>query len=969
MKNIYCFLILLLSGGLLVPAYGQKPLYLGKLREVVAQYKKHPQAATPSAKGVGTAVRQAVPAGKDLALTLTENKRQGAAELFFGEVAGTKHSSFYLKVSDWEATGSVILRDEKKYYRFSSTADGSVYLTEENIDKVLCVGYQDRQPTAPANTQVATSATVAATVPALESLPGAGAVLYLDFDGQTVTNTLWNYNFNNGNPIEAAPATLSEREMIEVWKLVSEDYRPFALNVTTSEAVFNQASPSQRMRVIFTPTTYFYPGAGGVAYIGSFTWGGTTYGETPCWVFNGGVKGAGEAGSHEGGHTLYLGHDGRTNPDEGYFAGQQSWAPIMGVGYYVPVAQWSKGEYPYANNVEDDLLKISTMNGFGYRADDHGNDLASATPLVVGAGGLVSGEANQGVISTSTDVDVFSIKHAGGRLALSVRPDPAHPNLDVLLTLRDAAGTVVATADPATLSATVEGTWPAGTYYLTIDGTVGALGANSDYASLGVYSISTKDYEQPTYTDGCTNFATLINNFSFSTLANANSGCGGGTANGYTIYPPTGVLTTTVTRGESYAMQMQAANYPMYFGVWIDYNQDKDFDDEGEFVYGSPTSSTSPFAATIAIPATARLGTTRMRVRSSYSPQITGEQSSSSMNYGEAEDYTITIRTNEAPTVRLTSPAANASFGAPATISLTAEAADADGRVAKVEFFAGATKLGEVLTAPYTYSWTGVGVGTYALTAVATDDKGLATTSTAVSVTVSDNAVAQGCGLGYWKNHPTRWGCYTPTTLYGSVFQKAPAELKSKTLLEVLKSGGGGNYNLGRQSVAALLNSCTNAVAYSAPYRNNTQQLMADVNAAFLSRDKKAANALADKLDKLNNMGCPLDGNSAKLVATAKSSAQHLTDEVGGMSKQLSIYPNPFTEEAVIEFQQAQTESYVLELYDVTGRLLQRIAAGTAEAGKNYQFPVDSQNLTEGIYLVRLTTGQTSQSFRLLKVK
>jgi len=969
MKNIYCLLFLLLTGGLMVPAYGQKPLYLGKLQEVSAQYKKRAQVAAASPKGVGAPVNQVLPEGKALALTLTASKRQGTAELFFGEVASTKHSTFYLKVSDREATGSVILRDEKKYYRFSSTADGSVFLTEENIDKVLCVGYQDRQNTAPANTQAATSAAVAAAVPALESLPGADAVLYLDFDGQTVANTLWNYNFNNGNPIEAAPATLSEREMMEVWKLVSEDYRPFALNVTTSEAVFNQAPASRRMRVIFTPTTYFYPNAGGVAYIGSFAWGGTTYGETPCWVFNGGVKGAGEAGSHEGGHTLYLGHDGRTTPSEAYFYGQQSWGPIMGAGYSVPVVQWSKGEYPNANNLEDDLLKISTMNGFGYRADDHGNTLASATALVVGPNGQVSGEANKGVISTTTDVDVFSFAHGGGGLALSVRPDPAHPNLDVLLTLRDAAGNVVATADPPTLSATVEGTWPAGIYYLTIDGTTGSLGANSDYASLGAYSIATKAYEQPTYADGCTNFATLINNFSFHTLVNANSGCGGGTANGYTIYPPTGTLTTTVTCGESYPMQMQAANYPMYFGVWIDYNQDQDFDDEGEFVYASPTSSTAPFTTTIAIPATARLGTTRMRVRSNYSPQITSGQSSSSMNYGEAEDYTITIRTNAAPTVRLTSPAPGATFSVPATISLTAEAADADGRVAKVEFFAGTTKLGEDLTAPYTYTWSGVAAGTYSLTAVATDEKGLATTSAAVSVTVNDNTVAQGCGLGYWKNHLAQWKCYAPTALYSSIFQKAPAELKNKTLLEVLKSGGGGNYNLGRQSVAALLNICSSAVAYSAPYRGDTQKLISDVNTAFTSKDKKAANALADKLGNLNSAGCPLDGNSAKLVATAVSSAQYLTDEVGSTGKQLSIYPNPFTEETTIEFRQAQTQNYVLDLYDVTGRLLKRIAAGTAEAGRSYQFPVDSRHLSEGIYLVRLTTGETAQSFRLLKTK
>lgn len=59
----------------------------------------------------------------------------------------------------------------------------------------------------------------------------------------------------------------------------------------------------------------------------------------------------------------------------------------------------------------------------------------------------------------------------------------------------------------------------------------------------------------------------------------------------------------------------------------------------------------------------------------------------------------------------------------------------------------------------------------------------------------------------------------------------------------------------------------------------------------------------------------------------------------------------------------------MLELYDGTGRLLKRIAAGTAEAGKSYHFPVDSRHLSEGIYLVRLTTGKTARSFRLLKAK
>jgi len=59
--------------------------------------------------------------------------------------------------------------------------------------------------------------------------------------------------------------------------------------------------------------------------------------------------------------------------------------------------------------------------------------------------------------------------------------------------------------------------------------------------------------------------------------------------------------------------------------------------------------------------------------------------------------------------------------------------------VAKVEFFNGATKLGEDTTAPYSFSWSGVGVGSYTLTARATDNGGAQMTSAASSITVVSN--------------------------------------------------------------------------------------------------------------------------------------------------------------------------------------------------------------------------------------
>lgn len=95
------------------------------------------------------------------------------------------------------------------------------------------------------------------------------------------------------------------------------------------------------------------------------------------------------------------------------------------------------------------------------------------------------------------------------------------------------------------------------------------------------------------------------------------------------------------------------------------------------------------------------------------------------------------IGSNVPPTVSITSPANNAGFSAPASISISANAADSDGSVSKVEFFNGSTKLGEATTAPYTYTWTNVAAGNYVLTAKATDNGNASTVSTAVNVSVT----------------------------------------------------------------------------------------------------------------------------------------------------------------------------------------------------------------------------------------
>ncbi len=89
------------------------------------------------------------------------------------------------------------------------------------------------------------------------------------------------------------------------------------------------------------------------------------------------------------------------------------------------------------------------------------------------------------------------------------------------------------------------------------------------------------------------------------------------------------------------------------------------------------------------------------------------------------------------PLITITGPAAGASFNALADITISADASDPGGAVAKVDFFAGANFIGTDTTAPYGFQWSGVAAGTYSLTARATDSGGAATVSNSVTVTVN----------------------------------------------------------------------------------------------------------------------------------------------------------------------------------------------------------------------------------------
>ncbi|MFM8232204.1 MAG: M12 family metallo-peptidase, partial [Chthoniobacterales bacterium] len=139
---------------------------------------------------------------------------------------------------------------------------------------------------------------------------------------------------------------------------------------------------------VITSNDQAAPGAGGVAYLNSFAENFTS--RKICWAFlDTNAKDTAEVISHEVGHTLDLDHDGRNAsgslPRDEYYSGQGSgatgWAPIMGVGYYRQLTQWSKGEYARANNTQDDLAIMSQATKIPLITDDHGANRGTASNI------------------------------------------------------------------------------------------------------------------------------------------------------------------------------------------------------------------------------------------------------------------------------------------------------------------------------------------------------------------------------------------------------------------------------------------------------------------------------------------------------------------------------------------------------------------------------------------------------------
>jgi hypothetical protein len=348
-------------------------------------------------------------------------------------------------------------------------------------------------------------------VPALNSLPGARASLYLDFvGGYTPGYGTYGNITTPAYDRDGDPTTFSNSELAsiqKIWSGVAEDYAPFNINVTT-------VAPSNMSHGV-TETVYIGGngawaggGSGGISYVGDFT---NTSVPNVAFVFSANLIGKGgpgdprytaDAASHEAGHSFGLYHQslysGTTmlqqyNPGPG-----NGTSPLMGYSYGAARSLWWDGTSSISSrSIQDDMSVIASgTNGFGYRSETVGNSAATATPLTVQNGTSVRAS---GIIIKPTDLDFYSVNSGPGQVTFKITVPAGVNDLAPTAELLDASGTTVlarGTASPTNFSVTLTANLAAGGSYrilVSSDGSYGNVGQYSVQGTVQPWTVSSPD--------------------------------------------------------------------------------------------------------------------------------------------------------------------------------------------------------------------------------------------------------------------------------------------------------------------------------------------------------------------------------------------------------------------------------------------------------------------------------------------
>ena len=394
---------------------------------------------------------------------------------------------------------------------------GHFFIVDDSLDTLIANGDielpSNQAPTKKVISDNPPSGYTPEGVPIFHSFPGSPNVIYLNFLGGHITHSAWNDNYGvadyntepyipaayNPNQTPGFPPAV-QNAIAGIWSRVAEDYAPWQVDVTTeAPASFSPTTlealitKTTTLDGVAMPSNY----AGGIAYEDIIGYANYTY-YIPALIYydnlaDGNEDAVADAVAHEIGHNFGLSHEGILNGATYYTgagSGEISWGCIMGAPYFKTVTKFCIGDYPNANNQEDQLSIIS--GSIPFRNPSAGNSAATATPLV-----LINSTAKfSGIIENYTSFDVFSLNNVGGTLSVSAttyraKVDTLGNNLCLALRLFDASGHIItSSSNPNSCSATITAnSLPLGNYFIQVYPVGNTITPFSVYGSIGQYDL------------------------------------------------------------------------------------------------------------------------------------------------------------------------------------------------------------------------------------------------------------------------------------------------------------------------------------------------------------------------------------------------------------------------------------------------------------------------------------------------
>ncbi len=301
------------------------------------------------------------------------------------------------------------------------------------------------------------------------------------------------------------------------------------------------------------------------------------------------------------------------------------------------------------------------------------------------------------------------------------------------------------------------------------------------------------------------------------------------------------------------------------------------------------------------------------------------------------------------PAVEITGPGLMAVVEPGATVTLTAEADDPDGTVETVAFFLDGEVLATDDAAPFMVTWANATGGEHVLTAVATDDDGVAVSTAPYAVLVAPSSAfrrfeAEGADLS---------GDATVVAARGA----------SGTAFVALDGENGGM--LAWDVTVGQAGTYTVIVGYRLPFDEKTQYLVVGDDTTQVRftgpldqwLQRSATLALEDGRNEIRMERywgyMQVDYLGVEEAAFLGVGTENGPDAALRLEPNV---PNPFSTTTSIRFTLAGPGPVRLDVLDVTGRRVLMIEDDVRSAGA-HDVVLDAARLSSGVYLVRLQAG------------